>query len=99
MKTYISGMIAGISFEESIEKFEHAEQELLKIHTTIEKIINPMKLHPRAPERKWEYYMAVDIAELLLCDSIYMLKCWGQSRGARLEYAIAKEIGLKIYFQ
>jgi len=42
--------------------------------------------------------MVDDISALLECEAIYMVKDWGQSKGARLEYAIAKELGLYILF-
>lgn len=99
MKLYISGKITGIPYDEAFLKFEKAQHKIISEILEIEIIINPMKLHPRLPLRKWEYYMSVDIAELLTCDSVYMLNCWGQSKGSRIEYAIAKELGFKMFFE
>ena len=60
--------------------------------------VNPMKLeHLHA--KNWEDYMAEDLKELLKCDGIYLMKNWGSSRGARCEYALAKELGLIIIFE
>jgi hypothetical protein len=47
----------------------------------------------------WEDYMEKDLGILLRCDGIYMLNNWGNSKGARCEYALAKELGLTIRFQ
>ena len=99
MKIYISGQISGVDYDLAFSKFEKAENKVISELLEIEKVINPMKLHPRLPERKWEYYMSVDLAELMICDAIYMLNCWGQSKGGRVEYAVAKELGLKIFFE
>lgn len=99
MKIYISGKITGLTYQEAFSKFEKAENKVLAEILEIDKVINPMRIHPRFPERAWEEYMAIDIAELLYCDAVYMLKCWGQSKGGRVEYAIAKELGMKIFFE
>jgi hypothetical protein len=43
--------------------------------------------------------MKEDISALLTCDAIYLLKNWGDSRGARIERAIALELGIKIIYE
>lgn len=43
--------------------------------------------------------MKEDICRLTLCDSIFMLKGWWRSKGARLERHIAKVLGMKIIYQ
>lgn len=40
-----------------------------------------------------------DIKELIFCNSIYMLRGWWRSKGARLERHIAKVLGMKIIYQ
>lgn len=95
MKTYISGKITGLSTTTARRKFNTAETLLqLKGYNPI----NPMKMHS-THNKTWEQYMVTDISELLHCDAIYMLKNWGTSKGARIEYAIAKELGLKIMYE
>jgi hypothetical protein len=47
----------------------------------------------------WYDFMERDIAALLRCDGIFMLKNWGDSKGARLEYTVAKELNIPIIFQ
>lgn len=39
-----------------------------------------------------------DLAELLTCDTIYMLQGWEKSPGARAEHAVAVWIGLSITY-
>lgn len=95
MKVYISGKISGLPLKNVIEKFKfHAVFLELKGHEPI----NPIDINPFDETKDWYDYMCNDIAALLKCDAIYMLKDWGQSRGARIEYQIAKELGLHILF-
>ena len=44
-------------------------------------------------------YMKADIAELLKCKTILMLKGWEGSKGALLEYAIADALHLEIIYE
>ncbi len=44
----------------------------------------------------YEYYMRKDLTLLIQCDEIFLLKGWRKSKGARLEYRIAKILKMKI---
>lgn len=44
-------------------------------------------------------YMKEDLGALLNSDSVYMLKNWGTSRGARVEHAVAKEMCLQVEYE
>jgi hypothetical protein len=101
---YISGRITGNKHWK--EDFQKAEDYWRKI-VADEYIINPLHLD-KETERKCEEceekatykdYMITDIRELVLCDSIYMLRGWWRSKGARLEHHIAKVLGLEIIYQ
>lgn len=96
-KIYISGKVSGEDLEEVREKFERAEYTLRSTFRRAE-VVNPMRLHnPRIP-KEWEDYMAEDVRALLTCDAIFMLPDWSLSRGARIEMAIARELGLELLF-
>lgn len=96
LKIYISGKITGLPIKNVIEKFKwHAAFLKLKGYSPI----NPVEINPFDESKTWHDYMIEDVRVLLKCDAIYMLKDWGQSKGARLEYQIAKELGLKIFFE
>ena len=45
---------------------------------------------------KWEDWLTTDIYWLAKCDAIFMLPDWKQSKGATLEYMVAKALGLEI---
>lgn len=98
MKIYISGKITGLPIKKTRAKFRYHESILtMKGYNPV----NPFKIKCfiRNSEKPWIDYMREDIGELLTCDAIYMLKDWGQSKGARIEYQIAKELGLQILFE
>ncbi len=94
-KIYISGKITGRPLNQAKEKFKYTAAFLqLKGFETV----SPFEINKITPDKNWNDYMVNDIKHLLECDSIYMLDDWGQSKGARIEYAIARELGLKVMF-
>lgn len=94
MKMYISGKVSGLPLEQVHEKFNLAEVRLRMVgHDPV----NPMKLNP-TPGLTWEEYMLTDIKHLFKCDAILMLPDWGESKGARIERAIAQEHGIKLAY-
>lgn len=44
-------------------------------------------------------YMKADIAAMCPCDSICMLKGWWRSRGARIEWIVAKLLRMRVVYQ
>lgn len=44
----------------------------------------------------WEEWLVLDIYWLSKCDAIYMLPGWRESKGAVIEYMVAKGLGLSI---
>lgn len=97
MKVYISGPITGHE-DTADERFEAGEAVVREMG---HEPLNPMKLDfpsvNGAPE--WKDYMKRDLAELMDCDGIYMLKRWRESKGARVEFAVAAQMNLKIMFE
>lgn len=94
-KVYISGQISGLPRAQVVESFETVEN--LLILSGME-VISPVR-NGLPAEAPWEDHMIVDIANLMACDSVYLLRNWENSRGARIEYNIAREMGKKIYLQ
>lgn len=93
---YISGKITGLEESEVIKKFEVAEKRLREIGFT--NIINPVTIE-HLHDKTWESYILKDIEVLFKCSSIYMLIDWYDSKGARIEYAIARETAKNIFYQ
>ena len=90
-KIYISGAITGVS--DYMEHFQVAEDEMKELKNSI--VFNPAKVNANMPEgTSYEEYMKVAFCLLEMCDTIYMLKGWENSRGANREYgyALGKEM-------
>lgn len=94
-KIYISGQVTELPESRAREIFKNAE---LYLKIKCYEPVNPMELN-HAGSTSWSDYMRMDIAALCQCASIYMLNGWDRSRGARLEFQIATELGLNVIFQ
>ena len=89
MRVYISGPITGTS--DYVERFCKAEMELIMMGFSV---INPVAVNCNMPkDMKYEEIMNHDFFLLDMCDSIYMLDKWCQSREAVREYnySVAKD--------
>jgi len=94
-KIYISGKITGLATTHARSIFTAIERKITDAgHTPV----NPMSLK-HDHDKRWESYMKVDIAELLTCDAIYLMQGWHESKGACIEYNLAKELGIEVYFE
>lgn len=93
MKIYISGQITGLELEEAKAKFNRAETMLQEkgYHP-----VNPMRLNPHEENKTWKEYMLDDLDALFDCEAIYLLDNWRESKGARIEYQIAREMEMQI---
>ena len=97
MKIYISGKISDLDRGKTIAKFQNAKKRLNVLGYY--HISNPMEFCKYKDDKMWENYIVECVAELITCDAIFMLSDWAQSRGARIEYAIAKELEFTIKFE
>lgn len=91
MKIYIAGKITGL--DNYKELFNKAEKELLAKGY---KVMNPAVL----PEGfTWSEYMGICFEMIDVCDEIYMLNNWEDSKGAKAENLYAIGSGKKISYQ
>lgn len=89
---YISGKITGS--DDYMLRFNAAET-ILKAQGY--KVINPARIGAElSPETTWEGFMEIDFYLLSICDAIFMLNGWEDSRGANAEWGYAKAKGLEI---
>ena len=92
-KIYISGPISGYDIEERREAFAAVERMLREEGL---EVVNPLNV--AFPEYcTHEQYMCVDIALLIGCDYIYLMKGWDSSRGAVSEFLVACAAGIEVY--
>ncbi|MCR5154390.1 MAG: DUF4406 domain-containing protein [Lachnospiraceae bacterium] len=92
MRVYISGAITGVKNYKAI--FAEAERELKSKGLDV---FNPASIE-LGDGATWEQYMRHDLKQLLDCDAVYMLAGWKYSRGAQLEYKLAQDLHLIIYY-
>lgn len=88
-KVYISGGITGV--DDYMTHFLKAESKLIEDGYSV---VNPAKVNSMLPQdTDYEEYMKMSMCMLDMCDYIYLLKGWQESRGANREYgyALAKE--------
>lgn len=92
MRIYISGKITGTKGYQ--RRFKKAEKKF-KGFT----VINPAKISKALPKLKWHEYMRIDLKALELCDVIYMMKSWEESKGAQMEREYAIENGIDVMYE
>lgn len=94
-KCYIAGKVTGLSEEDYKAKFRRAE-----IAVTILGYdpVNPCELE-HDHDKSWLSYMRYALVEFMGCDMIYALPDWEDSRGARIEIQLAKDLGIPIIFE
>lgn len=92
---YISGKITGT--DDYLQRFEIAEKHLNTMNIT--DVINPAKVNSYLPELSYSQYIKMSLCMLEMCDTIYMLKNWENSIGAKLEWEFAKANNYKIMYE
>lgn len=92
---YISGKITGT--DDYLQRFERAEKHLNNMNIT--DVINPAKVNSYLPELSYNQYIKMSLCMLEMCDTIYMLKNWENSVGAKLEWEYAKANNYKIMYE
>lgn len=90
ISVYISGKITGLS--DYKKKFKDAEEKINSLNYHINRIINPANndLILNINNTTYEEYIKLSLCELSMCNCIFMLDNWENSKGARLEYEYAK---------
>lgn len=94
-KVYIAGKIGDLPKEEYELNFSLGKKEVIEMGFLA---VSPCDL-PHNHKRNWSSYMKEDINALMDCDSVYVLRNWRTSPGARVEVNLAVELGIDIIFQ
>ena len=97
-KIYISGKITGLDPKRSWMNFLKIEIDYTRLGI---QVVNPMSkkyFFNRIGKLPWAVYMFFDIILLLGCRGIYLQPNWEESKGARIEYKIAKFLRFTIIY-
>lgn len=87
MRVYLSGPIT--DNPNYIEDFYGIEELLIRQGL---EVINPVRLCDAFEDLSYEEYIRIDLVLLEMCDAVYMLKGWQDSKGAQLEYHYANAL-------
>lgn len=91
-RIYIAGPMTGLP-EFNYPAFNAEAARIRALGYSVE---NPAE--NKAPEcGTWQGYMRAALRQMLTCDSVAMLKGWGKSKGALIEYNLAKSLELEIW--
>lgn len=93
-RIYIAGPMTGYE-DHNFPAFHAKAKELRDAEFVVE---NPAD-HGVVDWAEWGDYLRYDISRLLLCDSVYFLKGWQNSKGANFEWRVAKTLGLTMMFE
>ena len=94
-RIYISGKITGT--DDYIHRFYQAEQKLINMDC---ETVNPATMLSLLPTSTTHAeYMHVSYALLDICDGIYLMDGWRDSKGAVMEYDYALEKGLMVLYE
>lgn len=91
MRVYIAGPMSGLP-DLNFPAF-HAEAARLRAIGF--DVVNPAEINVD-PSAGWAACMRADIVQLVTCHAIALLPGWEKSRGAALEWQIAKALGMRV---
>ena len=91
MRIYIAGPMTGMP-EHNFPAFHSAAQCLRRAGWDV---VNPAENFGGRTDLPRADYMRADVAALVECDAVALLPGWQESRGAKAEYLLAREMGLK----
>ena len=69
-------------------------------HTIVNPLLIPAsRKKPAEKTPEWSDYMRAYIKALCDCDAIFMIYGWENSKGARIEFNLAVDLGLKVIYE
>lgn len=103
-KIYLAGPISGRKFKKEVTPhFKYAEEFCShKFRTEIKNPVDhklPSDISEDDKQAMWQYFMREGIKSLLECDTIFLLKGWERSKGARIEAQIAAIFDMTVLYE
>ncbi len=101
VRVYISGPMSGLPFNNHLV-FDTVAKRLRALGHDV---VNPAELDRASgrpcgplPEETYREVLRADIRHLMECDAVCMLPGWQNSRGAQAEEAVARGLGMVIWY-
>jgi len=95
LAVYIAGPMTGIA-DFNYPAFDAAEKELRGLGFAY--IINPANTGRRfGMAKSYDFYLRESLRQVLTCEAVALLEGWESSKGAILEYYMAKTLGLPVF--
>ena len=91
-RIYVSGPMTDVPAH-NFPAFHAAADRLRKAGWSV---VNPAENFGGRTDLPREAYMRMDVALMATCTAIAMLPGWEDSRGARVEYLLARELGMEL---
>lgn len=100
MKIYISGKMTGLTPRQIKKNFNKLEENLILHFGHCVSVMNPAVTYNMKSYKEFSYedWLKIDFAMIDVCDSVYLLKNWEDSEGAKKEIAYAFRTNKKIFF-
>lgn len=96
-RIYIAGKVTGLPIAECTMKFATAQVALQKKYPNAE-VINPLAV-VNDFHVTWQDAMTKCLQALLTCDTVYLLPCWQNSRGACIERNLALTLEKQLIYE
>lgn len=90
---YIAGPMTGIA-EFNYPMFNTVAAELRRNGRTVH---NPAENDGGSSDQSWAFYMRLAIKQLVECEEVCLLPGWENSRGARIEEGLARDLGMTVW--
>lgn len=92
LRIYVSGKMTGLPFL-NYPAFIAAGLQLTGAGFDV---VNPATLDHSRHDGSWASHMRVDIRALMDCDGVALLPGWESSKGARVEWRLALDLGMEV---
>lgn len=96
---YLAGPMTGLP-EFNYPKFEAVASTLRGKGYTV---LSPAEIHHESSDQRgtklWQQYMRPSLKLMLDAEAVYMLSGWSGSRGARIEWQLAQDLGIPVFYE
>lgn len=100
---YVAGPYAGRTVNDIFENIMEARRAAYRLwnqgYAVICPHLNSMFMDGESIEATRDMFVRGDLEILSRCDAIYMLQNWRLSKGAVMEHAEAKRLGLEVMYE